>query len=168
MRVALTGTPGTGKTTVADALETELSVLPLGPVVREEGLVAGRDEERDTLVADVAALRDRFADRTDVVFESHLAHRLPVDRAVVLRCHPEELERRLGDRGWADEKVTENAEAEALDVVLSEAVATQGRDAVYEIDTTDRSPAAVAGDVDAVIRGERAPRAGQVSFIEYL
>lgn len=168
MRVALTGTPGTGKTTVADRTSTDLTIVPLTAVVRDAGLVTGRDADRDTLVADIDALREHFAGQDDVLFESHLAHHLPVDRVIVLRCHPEVLERRLGARDWPVDKITENAEAEALDVILAEAVETHTRDRIYEIDTTDRTPDQVARTVEAVIAGDREPSAGAVDFVEYL
>ncbi|MFB6142514.1 MAG: adenylate kinase family protein [Halorientalis sp.] len=168
MRVAVTGTPGTGKTTATERLETDLEVVHLTEVIEEQGFVTERDAERDTLVADVDALRKWFADREDVLVESHLAHLLPVDRVVVLRCHPEELERRLRERDEPEATVTENAESEALDVILSAAVERHGRDSVYEIDTTDRSPAAVADEIARVVEGDREPSAGEVSFVEYL
>ena len=62
----------------------------------------------------------------------------------------------------------ENAEAEALDVVLSAAVEAHGSEAIYEIDTTDRSPAAVAAEIEAVVAGDREPSAGEVTFVDYL
>jgi adenylate kinase len=167
MRLAVTGTPGTGKTTATERLASELPVVHLNEVVREEGLSDGEDPERGSLVADLEALRAWTADR-EGVFESHLAHHLDVDRVVVLRCHPERVERRLRERGEPPEAAVENAEAEALDVILAEAVDRHGRDRVYEIDTTDRSPAEVAAAVDAVCRGEREPSAGEVEFSGYL
>jgi len=168
VRVAVTGTPGTGKTTVTDLLETDLDVVHLNDVIREEGLYDGVDEARDSVYTDLDAVREWLDGREDVVFESHLAHHVPADRVVVLRCHPEELERRLLDRGDSEAKATENAESEALDVVLSEAVAACGLEHVYEVDTTDRSPAAVATEVETCIAGERAPSAGEHSFVDYL
>ncbi|MEF8831641.1 MAG: adenylate kinase, partial [Halobacteriales archaeon] len=77
---------------------------------------------------------------------------------------PDELERRLSNRGES----AENAEAEALDVVLSEAVARHGRERVYEVETTDRDPAAVAREIEGVLAGEAEPRAGTVDYTEYL
>ena len=168
MRVAVTGTPGTGKTTAVDRLDTDLDVIHLNEVVREEGLYDEVDEERDSLVADLDAVRTWFEGHDAVIVESHLAHHLPVEKVVVLRCHPEELEQRLRERGEPEAKVRENAESEALDVVLSEAVAEHGTDAVYEIDTSDTDPGAVADAIEAVIAGERAPSAGEVSFTDYL
>ncbi|WP_178917122.1 adenylate kinase family protein [Natronomonas gomsonensis] len=168
MRVIVTGTPGTGKTTATDLVDTDLNVVHLNDLIRDEGLAIGEDPERGSLVADIDALRERLADRQDVLVESHLAHHLDADRVVVLRCHPETLRERLLDRGEVESKAEENADAEALDVILSEAVDAHGLDSVYEIDTTDRTPEAVAADIEAVIAGERAPTAGEVEFLDYL
>ncbi|MFW5919426.1 MAG: adenylate kinase, partial [Halanaeroarchaeum sp.] len=78
------------------------------------------------------------------------------------------LRERLKGRDESEASIAENAESEALDVILAEAVDRHGLDAVYEIDTTDRSPSEVATEIDAVIRGEREPSAGTVDFTEYL
>jgi adenylate kinase len=168
MRVAVTGTPGTGKTTATDAVSTHLDVLHLNDVIKDEGLTTGRDDERDTLVADIDALADWLADRDDVLFESHLAHLFDADRVVVLRAHPETIESRLSERGEAPESIAENAESEALDVILAEAVERHSEATVYEIDTTDLTPEAVAEAIEAVVAGEREPSVGTVSFIDYL
>jgi adenylate kinase len=168
MRVAVTGTPGTGKTTASKLVETELEVIGLNDLVRSEGLTTGTDEKRDSLVADIDAVAARLSDRDDILVESHLAHHLEADRVVVLRCLPTKLKERLLDRGDAERKAEENAEAEALDVILSEAVDRHGLDTVYEIDTTDRSAEAVAEEIEAVVDGERSPSAGTVDFTDYL
>jgi adenylate kinase len=168
MRVAVTGTPGTGKTTATDLVESDLDVVHLNEVVETEGLYSEVDEDRDSLVADLDAVREWLGDRDDVQVESHLAHHLDADRVVVLRCHPEQLERRLLERGEHESKARENAESEALDVILAAAVERHSRDRVYEIDTTDRDPGAVAQKIEAVIAGTREPSAGEVSFVEYL
>ena len=168
MRVAVTGTPGTGKTTATRLAETPLSPVHLNRVIREEELTTGHDERRDSAIADIEAVVSRFAGEPDLLVESHLAHHLPVDRVVVLRCHPAELETRLEARGEPPATVAENAESEALDIVLAAAVEQHGASSVYEIDTTDREPVAVAADIEAVVRGERGPSAGTVSFVDYL
>ncbi|PSP17986.1 adenylate kinase [Halobacteriales archaeon QH_10_67_13] len=168
MRVAVTGTPGVGKTTAVEPLETDLAVVHLNDLIREADLAAGRDSERDSLVVDDDAVANRLAGREDVLFESHLAHRYDADRVIVLRCHPDRLTERLAERGMAADSIVENAESEALDLVLSAAVERHGREAVYEIDTTERSPVETAAAIGAAIDGQRAPSAGAVSFAEYL
>lgn len=168
MRVAVTGTPGVGKTTATEGLSTDLDVLHLNDLVREAGLTEGTDEARGSLVVDLEAVSARFEGREGLLVESHVAHHLDVDRAIVLRCRPDVLERRLLDRGDGEAKAAENAEAEALDVILSETVERQGVDSTYEIDTTDRSVEAVRSDIEAVLAGERDASAGTVDFTGYL
>jgi adenylate kinase len=187
VRIAVTGTPGTGKTTATDALAeraaggayddvdgSTLEVVHLNAVVQDEILYDDVDEDRDSVVVDLDALADWVDDHVAsttadvVVLDSHLAHHLRADRVVVLRCHPSELETRLRDRGEPGAKVAENAESEALDVILSEAVDAHGTDAVYEVETTDTDPDAVADAIAAVVTGEREPSAGTVDYIEYL
>lgn len=183
MRVAVTGTPGVGKTTAVERVAggasaptgsgpdpaADLPVVHLNEAVREAGLTAGRDEDRDTLVVDEPAVTDWLdANARDAIVESHLAHRFPADRVIVLRCHPEELRRRLRERGEPDATIDENVESEALDLILSEAVDRHGRDRVYEIDATDLGPDAVAREIAAVLAGEREPSAGTVDFTDHL
>jgi len=164
----VTGTPGTGKTTATDRLDTDLDVVHLNRVVEAEGLTAGTDERRGSWIADVDAIEAWLDGRDDVVVESHLAHLFDADRVVVLRCRPDELERRLVARGESREKAAENAEAEALDLILAEAVERHGEERVYEVDTTDLEPAEVAAEIRAVVAGKREPSAGTVSFVDYL
>jgi adenylate kinase len=170
VRVVVTGTPGTGKTSAVEALgtDTNLEIVHLNDLIREEDLWTERDEGRDSLVADLDAVRERLDGREGLLIESHLAHHLEADRVVVLRCHPEELERRLRERGESEAKAEENAESEALDVILSEAVNEHGTESVYEVETTDRTPDEVAAEIAAVVASERDPSAGEVDYLEYL
>lgn len=166
-RVAVTGTPGTGKTTATRLLEDDYEVIHLNDLIKgDDELWSERDPDRDTLVADLDAVADRLGGWSGIL-DSHLAHRFAVDRVVVLRCAPATLERRLRERGEPASKAVENAEAEALDVVLSEAVAEHGAERVYEIDATDADPEAVADAIRAVAAGEREPTAGTVDFTDY-
>jgi len=168
MRVAVTGTPGTGKTTATERVETALELIHLNELITEEGLTTGHDDDRDSVIADLDAIRASLDNRDDILVESHLAHNIPADRVVVLRCHPEKLEGRLAERGESEASIRENAESEALDVVLGEAVDRHGTESVYEIETTDRSPDAVAAEIESAIAGTREPSAGTVSYTEYL
>jgi adenylate kinase len=83
---------------------------------------------------------------------------------VVLRCHPVELLARLrtARRGTAADR-TENVLAEATDVVLQEALRMRRR--VWEVDTTGRSVAEVAREVDRIVRDRRGPRHGDVDWL---
>ena len=167
-RIAVTGTPGTGKTTATGHLEAEYDVIHLNErITSDDDLWTERDPDRDTLVADLNAVADALGDWSGVL-DSHLSHRFDVDRVVVLRCRPETVEERLRDRGESAATAAENAESEALDVILSEAVAEHGAENVYEIDATDSDPETVAAAIRDAIEGNREPSAGTVDFIDYL
>jgi len=169
-RVAVTGTPGTGKTTATEQLVDrglDVPIIHLNDEIKTHELWSDRDVDRESLIADFDAVRSHLSD-WEGILESHLAHQFDVDRVVVLRCAPADLETRLTERGDSAEKARENAESEALDVVLSEAVESHGQESVYEVDTTDRSPEAVADEIATVLNGDREPSAGDVDFTEYL
>ena len=167
-RIAVTGTPGTGKSTVTALLADEYDVIHLNDrITGNDDLWTDHDAERDTLVADLDAVADHLGNWSGIL-DSHLAHHFDVDRVIVLRCDPDHVEQRLLDRGESSATATENAESEALDVVLSEAVSTHGMKNVYEIDTTDREPPAVADAIRSAIEGDREPSAGTVDFTDYL
>lgn len=168
MRIAITGTPGTGKTTATDLVDSSLSRIHLNEVIKEKEFSVDYDDTRDTVVTDMDAVGEWLAGKDDIIVESHLSHQFDVDKVVVLRCHPETLQSRLADRGESTASIEENAESEALDIILSEAVSRHGEENVYEIDTTDREPEAIAEDIEAVVAGEKSPSVGTVSFIDYL
>lgn len=163
--VALTGTPGTGKSRVARALGSGVRSIEVATLARRLGVARRRG--RGTIV-DLPALvrrarRSGALDGVDVVV-GHLAHLLPVERAIVLRCHPVELRARLrrARRGSAAER-QENFVCEATDVVLLEAIAAAVE--VTEIDTTGRSVAAVARRVRSRLRRTGGPRPGTVDWL---
>jgi adenylate kinase len=163
MRIALTGTPGTGKTTVAALLP--YPVIDINELVRS-GLSLGRDESRDCLEADMNGLERRLRELDSdqvAVLEGHFSHHF-AERAIVLRLSPEQLRLRLEARGYRPEKVRENLEAEALDVILVEAVEHCRR--VDEIDTTGKTASEVAEAIVWIIEGEAASPPGQVDWLE--
>ncbi|AOW80097.1 adenylate kinase [Halodesulfurarchaeum formicicum] len=166
--MAVTGTPGTGKTTATKRVETDLDIVHLNEVIRTEGLHDGTDDDRGSLLADFDAIDEYLAGKTDLLVESHLAHHFDAERVVVLRCDPETLEERLRERGESPASARENAESEALDVILSEAVTAHGENAVYEIETTHQTLEETARAIEAVIAGDREPSAGTVDYTDYL
>jgi adenylate kinase len=157
--IAVTGTPGTGKTSTCEVLARRgYAVVDLDAAAREAGVIVGRDEARGTDEVDVDGLRERLHVPAKVAFlKSHYAHRMDVNMAVVLRCRPSVLRTRLEARGWSPAKVRENVEAEAIDVILQEAVARLPF--VFEIDTTHATPDETARAVLEILQGETAGHA---------
>ena len=162
MQIALTGTPGTGKTTVAGLLPYQ--VIDINALVKA-GMNFGKDPERGCLEADMDALADHLAalDSEDIsILEGHFSHHF-ADWSIVLRLSPVILKSRLEARGYSARKIRENLEAEALDVVLVEAVQLCSR--VDEIDTTEKSPQEVSELVTEIIQGRLKLPPGRVDWL---
>ncbi len=104
----------------------------------------------------------------DGYVEGGLAHFLPCDRLVILRCRPDVLRGRLEARGYPPAKVAENVEAEALDVVLCEALERHPPEHLLELETTARSAEETADLVEAFAGGRLAPSHGTLDFSAFL
>ncbi len=168
--VGITGTPGVGKSSVARKLE-EMGFIVYRVNDLAEKLECIIDYEDDCAVVDVEKLRRKFRklmlEMEGLVFvEGHLSHHL-ADIAVVLRCNPLVLKERLEERlakGWSEEKVMENVEAELVDAILIEAMDACRE--VYEIDTTDRSVEDVVSAILDIVSGRGGKyRPGNVDWI---
>jgi len=151
MYIALTGTPGTGKSSAAKILARKgYIVRTVEELARAHGAAedAGNEVEVDTekLAAAMVA-----SDGT-VIIEGHLAHHLPNDLCIILRCHPEILRRRLEFRDYSREKLLENMEAEAIDIILAEALEICGN--VCEMDTSEMSAESVAAAIENIMNGD--------------
>lgn len=152
-RIAITGTPGTGKTTVAGMLrERRHNVIDLNAHIRENGLLEDYDQRRDTYNVDISRLNDSLKDMRGTVFmEGHLSHFLDCDIVVVLRCNPSILHERLKARGYDDEKTMENVQAEALDVILCESMDIHS--VVCELDCTSASANTIVFSIEEILKG---------------
>lgn len=152
MILAITGTPGTGKTSVCKAFGREY--VDLNSVIEEQGFYTGIDRKRGCLIADLDKLEEyvRLKEKEALVIEGHLAHLLSPEVAIVLRANPSVLAERLKQKGFPPQKIKENVEAETLDIILAEAV--ELCETVYEVDTSGKSVEEVAAVVREIINIE--------------
>ena len=153
--IAMSGVPGTGKTVVAKIAAKKLSanLIDIKALVGKD-IPYTIDKDRRTKVVgtrDVEkAVTARLVDGLNIV-DGHYSHLLRADMVIVLRCAPPTLEACLKRRRWSAAKIRENVACELLDEITQEAVGVHGEKKVIEIDTTKRSPYAVAGDVVDVL-----------------
>jgi len=172
----VTGTPGVGKTKVSTLLAVKLRALHLdiATLVKSEQMTSGIDKKRQTLIADINRLALRVqqvasdTSKTLIVDGHYATDILPteqVTKVFVLRCHPEELRKRMDERGFQGLKVKENLAAEILDVCLADAVANMGKDKICEIDTTHQSADATVDQMVSVLRGKKRCEVGVVDWL---
>ncbi len=155
MKVGITGTPGTGKTSVSKELDRD--VIDLKRFAERESLGVQRTE----FEVDLHALKNALPE--EYWIEGHLSHELPLDYCIVLRTRPDVLRERLKRREYGRRKIDENVEAESMDLILSEASHLK----VFEIDTTGKEPVEVAERVEEAFRN-REERMGVVDWSNYL
>ncbi len=172
--IAVSGTPGTGKSIFARALAKKLNaqMIDLNALIRRKKIY--RLDVDGTKIADLQKMRREFvrtirASRGPVVVEGLLAHLLPkryLTHVIILRTKPKVLERRLRTRKYSKVKIRDNVESEALSIILWESVQAHGMGKVYEIDMTKlRSDAAVKLFSDA-LDGKVSLRPGKVDWLE--
>lgn len=128
--IAISGTPGAGKTRLALFLAKKLhfSRLDLHRHYRE--IATGYDTKKHCYVIDLKKLealvrKERAKKVRGIIVDSHVAHLLPkrrVDICLVLTCSTlKTLQKRLQRRGYSTKKIRENLDAEIFQVCLLEA-----------------------------------------------
>ncbi len=166
MKLCITGTPGTGKTTISKKLSKILGwkLIGLNDAAEELDAYLGEDTERKAKILDMVKINDHLANvEEDVIIEGHTAHEVDCDVVIVLRCNPNVLEKRLKKR-YPDkpEKVKENLDAEILGVITSEAV--EKNDQVYEVDTSEGD--FVDEIVGIITGGTEGYEVGEIDWLE--
>jgi len=172
--VAVSGTPGTGKSVFAHTLAKKLDaqLVDLNALIKKRKIY--KKDADGTLIAGQVKVRAEFARlikslRGPVVVEGLLAHFLQpkyISHVVVLRTKPSVLEKRLRKRGYSMKKIKDNVESEALSIILWEAVKVHGAKKVHEIDTTKlKAETAVKLFLNA-LSGKISLRPGKIDWLE--
>jgi len=158
MIVAVTGTPGTGKTEVAKALAKRMGwwYVSLNELAEEEGLYKGYDNERMCKIVDLERIKEEVhilgISHKNLVLDAHYSHEMPCDVVIVLRTELGELRKRMVKKKWKEGKIKENLEAEAMDICKQEALELNKN--TYEFDTTKKTPEEVAKEIEKVLKSE--------------
>jgi adenylate kinase len=177
--ILVTGTPGTGKTTVAKKLAAKLGAKYIGitELIKKEQLFISEDKERNTLVADTEEVEkhlQKILEETEgkTVIDGHYAVDVTpknyVSMVFVLRRDPRQLKTTLESRGYDSRKVWENLTAEILDVCLWDTLSVIDSDRVCEIDVTDKTIDDVVNYATSALEKKENCRQGIVDWLKTL
>ena len=139
--ILLTGTPGTGKTTTAEAAAERIgfTYLNVGDIVKAHKCFEGKDEEFDSYILDEDKLCDVMEPMVaegGCLVDFHSPGVFPqrwFELVLVLRSDTEVLFDRLTARGYSEKKRTENMECEIMQVVTEEARESYEAEIVHEL-----------------------------------
>ena len=148
--LAVSGTPGVGKTELCAALERSgLAVLSLRDLAETHDCLGAEDPDDGASPIDIHALADawEFDGDTTTALDGHLSHLMDVDGIILLRCAPPTLQQRLTERGYDEGKIRSNVEWEMTSGHWSELNEFEVEIPIIEVDTTSQS----AEDVAAVV-----------------
>ena len=173
----ITGTPGTGKTTISTrvAKRIDANYLSVTNLVRRHRLQTSFDYKRRTRIVDLgktrAKIRQLLRGRVGVViFDTHMADTIPKDvvsKVLVLRCDPRVLASRLRAKGWSASKVRENVLAEMLDSCTTVALSYYGARKIIQLDTSKTTiGACVTSATNALLR--RSAKTTSIDWIDTL
>jgi len=157
--VIISGTPGTGKTTVSKAISKIINarLVSLNDLVIQKDFIISYDSKRDTFIFDEKAIikfilnliKSYDPKRVNfLIIEGHFSDIIPekfVDYVIILRCHPDELSIRLKKKGYSKSKIIENIQSEILGNCVSYFINKGIKVPILEIDTTNL-------DLDTIIK----------------
>ncbi|MCQ2086316.1 MAG: adenylate kinase family protein [archaeon] len=154
MLVAITGTPGVGKSTVSKLLSNKYNVIDINSYAKKNGLLEEFDTKLETYNVDVNKLSDSLKFKTkksEIIFlDGHLSHFVSCDFIIVLRCDPNIIYERLKKRGYSTQKIQENVQAEILDVILCESM--KSGITTSEINCTNLTPSEIVKIIEETIK----------------
>ena len=160
--VGLTGTPGTGKKTLAPLVASKMGLpcISLYDQAVSSRLIKRDDDDAEV---DTLALNKFLVGHMSRPALIH-GHLLPyvlegrdVTKVAVLRCEPKALKQRLLNRGYQREKVVENVEAELIGVVSADSFTVFGSKKTAEFDTTAPDQTAAVKAISEFLQGSRRP-----------
>ena len=130
MIIAVTGTPGTGKTETAKLISRtfDIEYLSINDIIKRYKLASSYDKKRKCFVVDPKKIEKTILKiikkEKKYIIDSHLSQWIfpkKIDLCIVTTCPLHLLKKRLSKRKYSKAKVEENMDAERFKVCFMEA-----------------------------------------------
>ncbi len=141
MLIIISGTPGTGKSTLAKTLTKKLSFHRLNLHHYYKKISLSYNKKKQCYNVDIKKfeklVKEKLKQHPNLIVDSHISHYLPkklVDLCIITKCSDlKKLKQRLQKRKYSKKKIEENLECEIFDVCLNEA--KQNKHKILVVDT---------------------------------
>ncbi len=147
MKLAITGTPGCGKTTLAKNLAKKFSIN----VINEKDFALknniGSFNEENELEIPLPEFKQKLNSflkkEKNIIIEGHLLceMKLNVDKIILIKIDPEELELRLEQRHYSTQKIMDNVFCEGIEYCKKKVNKNYKKSQVIEISSSSSSKA---------------------------
>lgn len=148
--IVISGTPGTGKTSVSKRISElyNARLISLNKLAISESFDIQYDKKRETYLFDTEKFVPYVLDLIEeiinnkpdyLVIEGHFSDIIPedyIDYVIILRCDPDILIQRLKERAYKKEKILENLQTEILGNCANYFIQKNMKLPIFEIDTS--------------------------------
>ncbi|HUX99878.1 MAG TPA: adenylate kinase family protein [Candidatus Deferrimicrobium sp.] len=177
--ILISGTPGTGKTVIANVLKDLVSAeyINLTEIVLKNKFIIETDKKRKTEVVDFKKLIPFLkkiidsAPNKNIIIDGHFADIVPdsiTSIVIILRTDPRVLEKRLIEKQFPPPKIQENLQSEILGSCTQFAMKNHDRNKIYEIDTSTLPIEAIIKKIQTLIKDRPPSNVGEINWLQTL
>lgn len=143
MIISISGTPGTGKTTLAQILakKFKMTYIDVTNFISQNKLHDKYDRSLKTYIIDVDKVEKKLKKEIEIkenyIIDSHFSHDFSfVTHCIVCTCERKILRNRLLKRKYSEKKIMENIQSEIFDTCYIEAL--ENKKKTIKIDCTTK------------------------------
>ncbi len=171
--IGITGSPGTGKKTIARDLSENMNVdvFDINKFIIENNLA--EYEEGQLIVNNLKDVRERidneFIGKEFIVIGHLLPEVIPKEtllKVIVLRCEPDILIDRYKERDYDELKIKDNLVSELIGTIHYNTVMKYGNDKTFEIDVSNKNVSNIVDEITMIINDERISK-DRIDWIDY-
>ena len=157
MNLIITGNPGVGKHTIADAMMKtgDYDLFDINKIAFESKNI---EKDESSVEVDVENLKNHLKNKLSKksLIVGHLApyvvNKSDIDLVIVLRKNPYKLAETYEQRRYSKEKIKEDLGSEILGIITHDSLLEFGSEKTFQVDVTSKTPNQVLEKIQTIIK----------------